>query len=199
MQKTLKLLFLSINRFYENTDSMIKMYIENSDCENLVLKKEDYVTFTKKMNNSKENAKVKIKNIRNYSDNKNIVPLTEADSIVILFYLENYDSLEILRNMLDHLKDNCAWTNSTNKKVYVLGKYQNVCEKHPCLTEEGMMNFLTQSKLNFDYMEVCTKDPLDYVKTVDFLILESLEMKYKSDKHNETIKKDDNSGKCIIF
>ncbi len=201
MENKLKILFLGTNQFYESPRHIIKNYTEYSNLDNLILKNEGYITFTKKF--KKDPTLIKLHEIKNYADGKHDILISEADSLVIIFDLSNYESLYILNQMLIHIKEKCSWSISSQKKIYILGKYLNTSERHPFLTEDAINNYLSESNLYYDYLELCTKDFKDVVRIIDFIILESSETKYRIDmiisKNRKLKTTKEISSNCLIY
>jgi phospholipid N-methyltransferase len=207
MSKTLKLIFLGTNHFYDSPQSLIKIYHENTEHENKIIKPSGNILLTKSLRNN--SIEIKLTEIKNYQDENKIIFFQEAHSVIIFFDLENSDSIEILTKMLTHLKENCGFDvtsstltlSSSCKKVYVLGKYQNSVEKSHLLTIEYMNNFLADFRIAYDYMEICTNDSKQLVSTIDFILMEmfeSFQMLNKNEKMRGSNKKH-TSGKCVIY
>jgi hypothetical protein len=154
---------------------------------------------------------IKLTEMKNYHDENKIIFFQEADSVVIFFDLENSDSIEILTNMMTHLKENCGYEgydftsstltlSSSSQKIYVLGKYQNSVEKSQNLTIEYMNNFLADFRIPYDYMEISTRDSKQLVSTIDFIVMEIFESNKMLFKYDSKAKDTRHtSGKCLIY
>jgi hypothetical protein len=209
MSKTLKLIFLGTNHFYDSPQSLITMYHENTEQEKKIVKPSGSILLTKSLKNN--SIDIKLTEIKNYSDENKVIFFQEAHSVVIFFDLENSDSIEILTKMMTHLKENCGFEGSdlgsstltfstSSKKIYVLGKYQNSVEKSQILTLDYMNNFLADFRIPYDYIEISTRDSKQLVSTLDFIVMELFEshkmLNKNGAKANDT---KHTSGKCLIF
>jgi hypothetical protein len=192
MEKKLKIIFIGTNLFYENPQDMIKIYLSNSDCQSLNQKRDTCFEFTKNIKETKLNLKfIEIKNL----DRKETI-IKESDCVIVFFDLENRDSLDKLGNIISYLQVSA----SLEKKVYIIGKYHNEEDKDANLSEDEMLKYLNGKKMLYDYMELCTKEVDDVVKIIDFIILESYEIKVKIQKDSKkSLKSSDKSTSgCII-
>lgn len=209
MSKSLKLIFLGTNHFYDSPQSLITVYHENTEYEKKKIISSGSILLTKSFKNNL--IDIKLTEMKNYHDENKIIFFQEADSVVIFFDLENSDSIEILTNMMTHLKENCGYEgsdftsstltlSSSSQKIYVLGKYQNSVEKSQNLTIEYMNNFLADFRIPYDYMEISTRDSKQLVSTIDFIVMEIFEsnkMLFKYDSKAKDTKH--TSGKCLIY
>jgi hypothetical protein len=170
-----------------------------------MVKQEYNVVITKKIKGISTN--IKLLGIKNYSDFSKLTLISEADSVLIFLDLENFESYQVLKDMIIHIKENCNYGNLsslyTNKKIYILGKYQNYSERDPSMTEENINQLLTSLKVAYDYIEVCTLETKQLVNTIEFIVSESCETKdsiMKSEKKEVSSEsKVSSGGKCTIF
>ena len=177
---------------------IIEKFMTNSDYD-YMQKSDNALSFYYKLetDKSKQNKLLlTIYEILNFDEAQNDI-CTYSDSYLIILDLESEDTYEKLDTIINYMRNIC----DMEKGIFVLGVYEDVKNTKQELDEENIIEYLDGQKLIYEYVESNVDSIKDLVKTVNFILKESIkkiEKKYIL-RENKSNNESESKSKCVIF
>ena len=116
-----------------------------------------------------------------------------SDSYLIIIDLEKEDLYQELDYIILYIINNCL----PEKKIFVLGAYNNAKNIREDLKEENIKDYIDNKSINYEYLELNINNENDLINIIEFITKQSLT---NNDIQNDNaLDKGKSNSACHIF